>query len=361
MQKIEFMSLIDVLVIGGGAAGLATARQLHSAGLSPVVVETSDRPGGSWRAYYESLTLFSPRRHSALPGLAFPGPPKGYPTRDEVVAYLDLYARQTQVPVLTDSRVIRLLKTSWGFSAELADGRTLQARSVVAATGGFGSPNRPVFRGEEHFQGRVLHSADYRTPWTFAGEGVLVVGGGNTAIQIATELAVHTADIWLASRSPLRFLPQRLLGADLHDGLKHTGLDKTRLLSDQGVPIIDDGRYRRALRRNRPARLPLFDRFTPTGVQWADGVRRDFDTVIYATGYRPSVDFLETVPGALNEAGRPLQRSGVARDVAGLYFVGLPLQRNFASATLRGFGPDAAWIARAIIKARRAEAAGPSR
>lgn len=348
---------IDVLVVGGGAAGLATARQLHAAGLSPVVVEASDRPGGSWSRYYDSLTLFSPRRYSALPGLAFPGPPASYPDRDEVVAYLDAYARQTPAPILTGAGVIQLQQTPWGFEAELADGQALQARSVVAATGGFGTPNRPSLPGEDIFQGQVLHSADYRRPEVFVGERVMVVGGGNTAIQIAAELSSHAAETWLASRAPLRFLPQRLLGADLHDWLRHTGLDRTRLLSDQGVPIIDDGRYRRALRQKRPDPLPLFERFTPNGAEWADGVRQDFDVVIYATGYRPGVDFLRNIPGALDPSGRPRQLSGVARDVAGLYFVGLPLQRNFASATLRGFGPDAAWVARAIKKARRSEPA----
>ncbi len=355
MRKFSLAStdFADVLIIGGGPAGLAMAHRLERDGLEAVIVEASDQPGGSWPLYYDSLKLFSPRRWSALPGLAFPGDPKTYPSRDEVVAYLARYAGRLATPILTGRRVASLRRRASAFEAEMENGDRFRANHVVVATGGFTTPNWPEIANASAFEGRILHSADYRAPHAHAGERIGVVGGGNTAVQIAVELADH-AEVVLLSRKPLRFLPQTLLGLDLHDWLRLTGLDRGRFLSDSGVPVIDDGRYRRALAASRPPRLPMFDSYNADGIVWTSGARRRLDTVIYATGYRPGVGFLTNTTGALLANGLPDQRQGRANRVPNLYFAGLPLQRNFASATLRGFGPDADWIARSILKGRRA-------
>lgn len=349
LDNLTSTGFADVLIIGGGPAGLAMAHRLESSGVEAVIVEASDRPGGSWASYYDSLTLFSPRRWSALPGQVFPGDPKTHPSRDEVVDYLADYAGRLMTPILTGRRVVSLRRRGSAFEAEVENGDIIHANHVVVATGGFSTPNRPKIANASAFKGSILHSAEYRAPHAFAGQRIGVVGGGNTAVQIAVELADH-ADVVLLSRQPLRFLPQSLLGLDLHDWLRFTGLDRGRFLSDSGVPVIDDGRYRRALAAARPPRLPMFDRYEINGVVWNSGARRPLDTVIYATGYHPGVGFLADTTGALMANGAPDQRQGRANHVPNLYFVGLPLQRNFASATLRGFGPDADWVARSILK-----------
>ena len=174
----------------------------------------------------------------------------------------------------------------------------------------------------------------------------MVVGGGNSAVQIAHELA-GVAETTLATRAPLRFEPQTILGRDVHFWLSVSGLDRLPLgrffdVSEPGA-VVDDGTYAAAVRAGRPDRRPVFSRFTEGGVVWDDGTEEAVDAVVLATGYRPNLDYLRPL-GVLREDGRPYQRAGIARSVPGLYFVGIPFQTSFASATLRGVGPDAALV-----------------
>lgn len=340
------VDVLDALVVGGGQAGLAAGYHLKRADLSFAILEAGGEPGGSWPGYYDSLRLFSPARYSGLPGLPFQGPSNRYPTRDEVVAYLSGYAEAFDLPVLVGERVVRAERADSGFRLLTEDGGDHWARALISATGPFARPHRPRFSGQERFGGKILHAADYRDPEPFRGKRVLVVGAGNSAVQIAHELAA-VADVSLATRAPIRFRPQVILGRDIHFWLRATGLDRLPLgrLLDVSEPagVLDDGTYAAAVAAGRPDRRPMFSRFTERGVVWADGEEEAVDAVLLATGYRPNLGYLEPL-SALRADGRPDQRAGLSRAVPGLYFVGLPFQTSFASATLRGVGPDAALV-----------------
>ncbi|MEU7901593.1 NAD(P)/FAD-dependent oxidoreductase [Actinoplanes sp. NPDC049118] len=345
------MTLADVVVIGGGQAGLATAQAALAWGWRPVVLDASGGAGGSWPRYYDSLTLFSPARFSSLPGMAFPGDPQRYPVRDEVVAYLDAYARRLDADVRRNERVDRVAEEDGGFAVSTSSGSVVRARMVVAASGGFSRPYRPALPGLDTFTGTVLHSAQYRQPAPFAGRRVVVVGGGNSAVQIAVELA-QVATVSISTRDRLRWQRQRVLGRDFHWWLAHTGLDTSALgprLVQGGVPVIDDGRYRTAVRAGTPDHRPLFTRLDGDGVVWADGTRERVDAVILATGFRPDLPFLDDT-AALGDAGAPLHHGGVSSTVPGLGYVGLERQRSFASATLRGVGRDATHVLKALAR-----------
>ncbi|MFD5619099.1 flavin-containing monooxygenase [Streptomyces yangpuensis] len=348
------MEHVEAVVIGGGQSGLATAHALAGAGLKPVVLEASDRAAGSWPHYYDGLTLFSPARFSALPGLSFGGDPDRYPQRDEVVAYLTAYAARLQADIRTGHRVIAVEADGAGYTVELEGGGQLRTRAVVAASGSFGRPHRPDLPGLGAFAGQVLHAADYRSPAPFAGQRVVVVGAGNSAVQIAAELA-HESRTTLATRAPVTFTRQRLLGKDLHFWLTRTGLDAAplgRLLrTPPATPVLDDGRYRAALTARTartPDRRPMFSRLTDDRVTWADGTTERLDALILATGYRPHLPYLAGLGGVLDPAGRPRHRGGTSPTRPGLEFVGLEWQRSLSSNTLRGVGRDAARAARRI-------------
>ncbi len=324
------------------------------------MAEAGAEPVGSWPGFYDSLTLFSPARHSALPGMGFDGDPGRYLPRDEVVDYLRRYAARLDADIRTRTPVTSILMQGNRFVASAGDGE-VHARRVVSATGAFTQPYRPMLPGLETFTGTVLHSAEYRAPVPFVDRQVMVVGGGNSAVQIATELA-SVATVTLTSRRSLRLLPQRPLGRDIHDWLAWTGLGHgraSRLLARDGAAALDDGRHRAALRAGNPRWRPLFERIDGDHVMWPDGSKDSVQAIVLATGYRPEVSHLQDLRGALDNAGLPVHRHGVSTTVPGLGFVGLEWQRGFASATLRGVGPDAAYVlASPAMRSLRGRSAG---
>lgn len=348
------MNDIDALVIGGGQAGLATAHALCTAGTAPVVLEAGEEPVGSWPSYYDSLTLFSPARYSALPGMALSGDPDHYPHRDEVIDYLRRYAMSLDVDIRTGYRVETVRADGAGFRVRMADGTELRTGLVVAATGAFGRPHRPALPGLEAFTGTVLHAADYREPTRFAGQRVVVVGAGNSAVQIGAELAAH-ATVTLATRTPVKIVPQRPLGRDVHFWSKVTGIDAAPighwLRTPPHPPVLDLGRYRSALATGRPDQRRVFTAVDGTQVTWPDGTREHVDTIVLATGYRPDLAYLDSLD-TLNADGTPRQRRGLSTTHPGLGYVGLEWQRSLASATLRGVGRDARYVVRHLLTRR---------
>lgn len=352
------MEHADVVVVGGGQSGLAAAHALRGHGLTPVILEASEEATGSWRWYYESLTLFSPARYSSLPGLAFGGDGDRYPHRDEVVAYLRRYADHLGAEIRTGHRVLAVHKHPAGLRLEMDNGAQLTARGVVAATGSFGSPYRPALPGLDTFTGTLLHAAEYGTSAPFTAQRVLVIGSGNTAVQVGVELAT-TARVTLASRTPVRWAKQRPLGGrDLHYWLAVSGLDTAPLGRFVRRPptqrVIDDGHYRAAVEAGAPDRQPMIVGIEGSKVTWDDGGVEDVDAIVLATGYRPDLDYL-TPLGALSEQGIPLHRDGTSLVDPAVAFVGLEWQRSLSSASLRGVGRDAQRIARrlSVYLARR--------
>ncbi|MDG4786682.1 NAD(P)-binding domain-containing protein [Micromonospora sp. WMMD1102] len=316
-------------------------------GLRPLILEAGDRTTGSWSHYYDSLTLFSPARYSGMPDLPFPGDPDRYPGRDEVVAYLQRYAPALGVEIHTGVRVEAVQRgRGAGFVVRTADGRHVEAAGVVAASGSFGNPYLPVLPGQEDVGGEVLHVAAYRDPKPFIGRRVVVVGGGNSAVQVGYELA-EVAAVTLATRQPVRFVPQVFLGRDLHHWLDVTRFDAlpqawlARLVDR--TPVLDTGAYRAAMTDGLFTRRPVFTAFTPEGVQWPDGTSEAVDAVIFATGYRPHLDYLRPL-GALDPSGSPRHTAGVSTTHPGLAYVGLEFQRSFSSNTLRGVARDAEYV-----------------
>ena len=147
--------VVDTLVIGAGQAGLAAGYQLQRAGHSFTILEAAAQSGGSWPHYYDSLKLFSPARFSSLPGLRFPGDGERYPARDEVIAYLREYAAHFQLPIVTGARVAHVGRDDNLFTVQTDDGRTFQARSLIAATGAFHRPYLPVLPSQAAFRGNT--------------------------------------------------------------------------------------------------------------------------------------------------------------------------------------------------------------
>ena len=338
----------DTIVVGGGQAGLTMGYRLNQYGLQYLILNAGDEPTGSWPNYYDSLVLFSPVEYSSLPGLPFPGDPEHYPKRDEVTAYLKEYAGHFDLPVINNTRVSNIKQEGALFRIMTVNDESFLSRTVVAATGSFGYPYIPPIKGQEKFKGKAFHAFSYKNPEPYKNQCIIVVGGGNTGVQVGVELA-EVADVTLAVKSRIRYVPQRILGKDFHFWARVTGLDRLRWIKDQGTPVLDTGKYKAAVKSGRPGVKKMFTEFTASGVIWSDGKTKPIDTVIFATGYRPNLDYLKELgaSGPMNKNG---SRFGVSKRVPGLYYIGFSGQRNFASAAVRGVGPDSAYVVKYLLR-----------
>jgi putative flavoprotein involved in K+ transport len=339
---------VDVAVVGGGQAGLAVGYHLAQQARRFVILEAAGEVGAAWRERWDSLRLFTPVRHDSLPGLAFPGDPDTYPSRDEVVAYLEDYVRRFGLPVELDSRVLVVRGNDGGFELDLAH-RSYEADQVVIATGPFQVPFTPPVAAGLDPAVTQLHSTAYRRPDQLPEGTVAVVGGGNTGYQIAEEL-VRTREVHLAIGSRQTPLPQRVLGRDLFGYLQRLGVITksvdTRLgrrMKERGETLIGS-----SPRRARERGVHLRPRVTGAAgstLEFADGTRQDVRAVIWATGFRPDHSFVQ-LP-VLDGEGRPVHRRGVT-DTPGLYFIGLPFLHSRGSALLGWVKEDARHIAERI-------------
>ncbi|MEV4709317.1 NAD(P)/FAD-dependent oxidoreductase [Actinoplanes sp. NPDC049316] len=336
---------VHTVVVGGGQAGLATGYHLRRAGIDCAVLDAHPRVGDAWRRRWDSLTLFTPRRYDALPGLAFPGDPDGHPGKDEVADYLAGYAEHFALPVHTGCSVTALRADGdGGFIADTTTGQWT-ARQVVVAGGAFHTPSVPAFGDRLAPSVVQVHSAAYRNPARIPDGDVVVVGAGNTGVQIAAELAAYGRRVTLACAQLGPALPQRLLGRDIFWWFSRLG---TMGLSGQrGIgarirarnPII--GTDVQALMRmvRRTGRVVGAE---ANALVAEDGTRHPAAAVVWATGFRPSYPWLR-VP-VLDDRGAPVHCGGVT-DWPGLSFVGLPWQRTRGSAVLGWVGRDAEVIA----------------
>ncbi|OKH99133.1 pyridine nucleotide-disulfide oxidoreductase [Streptomyces sp. CB02923] len=334
----------EVVVAGAGQAGLAAAFHLRRVGYVPdrdvVVLDHSPRPGGAWQFRWPTLTYGKVHGMHALPGMELTGADPDRPSSEVIGAYFDTYERTFGLRVHrpVDVRSVRdgadgrlLVETSEG---------TYATRALVNATGTWDRPFWPRFPGQEIFRGRQLHSSAYRGPQDFAGQRVIVVGGGTSAVQQLLEIAdVAAATTWVTRRPPLfhegPFDEQRgrAAVAQVEERVRE-GLPPQSVVSVTGLPItaVPQGRTSHAgpltpsealwLARRQGAlvRHPMFDRLTETGARWPDGARddgvtsADADTILYATGFRPALDHL--APLHLREPGGGIRLDGTrtARD-----------------------------------------------
>jgi putative flavoprotein involved in K+ transport len=339
----------DVVVIGGGQAGLAIGYFLSQQRRRFTILEAADQPAAAWRERWDSLKLFTPVRRDSLPGRAFPGEPDSYPTRDEVVAYLEDYARHFELPVELDSRAAAVRCSDAGFEVELAD-RRYTTDQVVIATGPFQVPFTPPVASGLAGDVMQLHSTGYRRPEQLPDGPVVVVGGGNTGYQIAEEL-VRSREVHLAIGARQAPLPQRILGRDLFGYLERLGLMAKTVDSRLAQRLKDrETLIGSSPRRARKQGIRLRARVTGAEgatLRFADGSQQAVSAVIWATGFRLDHSFVQAP--VFDADGRLEHRRGVT-SVPGLYFLGLPWQYTRGSALLGWVQNDAQYVAERIAE-----------
>ena len=342
----------DAIIIGAGPAGLACAVTMRAAGLNAAVLDKAGTVGSAWRRHYDRFHLHTDRRHSGLPGLAMPQNYPAYPSRAQMVDYLESYAVRFDVRPAFNTTVSRVRREAAQWRVETTREQP-SAPVIVIATGIADTPYRPAWPGSDSYRGRLIHSSDYRNPQAFAGKRALVVGFGNSGGEIALDLANAGVDTALAVRGPVQILPRDLLGFPILSwailqqslparfvdtinapilrlavgsieklGLQRAAKGPRQMIEEDGrVPLIDIG----TLAKIRDGSIKIrggIDRFTPDGVVFADGREEKFGAVVLATGFRCDLrQLIPDVNGVLDEHGMP-RVTGQASAAPGLYFCG---------------------------------------
>ncbi|MFB7170616.1 ArsO family NAD(P)H-dependent flavin-containing monooxygenase [Streptomyces sp. NPDC056254] len=341
----------DVVVIGGGQAGLAAGYHLRRLGIEYVVLDAQPTPGGAWQHMWDSLRLFSPAAYSSLPGRLMPlqeGQP--YPDAGHVAAYLANYEKRYHLPVRHGVQV-QVVRDEGRLLRVETDTGIWRARTVISATGTWTRPFLPAVEGRREFTGRQLHTVHYAGPAEFAGRRVIVVGGGNSGAQIAADLTGHAEVTWVTRRPP-RYLADDVDGRVLFDAAtaRRRALDEGRP-DTGGVASLGDIVPVPPVRAARDAGLltarPMFTALTPTGPQWADGTRQDADAIIWCTGFRSALAHLASLR-LRGTRGHVATAGTRAADDPRLHFLGYGDWTGPASATLIGVGRTAREAAREI-------------
>ncbi|WP_428956394.1 NAD(P)-binding domain-containing protein [Streptomyces sp. cg35] len=307
---------VDVVVIGAGQAGLSAAHHLRRVGFEPerdfVVLDHAPRPGGAWQFRWPSLTYGKVHGMHALPGLELTGADPARPSSEVIAEYFDTYEKTFGLRVRRPVEVRRVREGGGGrLLVETSDG-AWSTRALINATGTWDRPFWPRYPGQETFRGRQLHTAQYPGPEQFAGQRVVVVGGGASGTQHLMEIAPYAAETtWVTRRPPVfRDGPfdenwGRSAVAMVEDRVRQ-GLTPLSVVSVTGLPVNDAIREARA--NGVLDRLPMFDRITPTGVAWDDGREVAADVILWATGFRAAIDHL--APLKLREPGGGIRMEG---------------------------------------------------
>jgi putative flavoprotein involved in K+ transport len=346
------METRDLVIVGAGAAGLATGALLRRAGIEPLIVEAGPEPGAAWRERYDRLHLHTPRLLSGLPERRIPRRFGRWVARDDLIEYFREYAAAEQLDVRTGTRVERIERDGDGWRVDTAAG-AITARDVIVATGFNTRPFMPDWPGRESFTGELVHSTAYRNPGPYEGRDMLVIGVGNSGAEIATDVAEGGAS---RTRLSVRTVPQilrratagipaQLIGIAIRKippgwvdpiskaqrrlsipDLAAQGLPRpevgvrTSFITTGTTPVLDVGIVD-AVRHGRVEIVAAVEGFDGAEVLLADGSRIAPDAVIAATGFRPGLDELVGHLDVLDRRGFPTATDGKPV-LPGLWFVG---------------------------------------
>jgi cation diffusion facilitator CzcD-associated flavoprotein CzcO len=367
---------VVVAVVGAGPGGLGAAGLLTRAGHRTVLLERGPDVAWKWRNSYDRLRINTSTLTSYLPGMRFPRGTGLWPTRDALVSYYDCYVEKFGVEVRTGTDVKRVERDgNWHLTTSSGN---IRSRAVVIATGRDGTPVIPEWPGRDRFRGVLIHAAQYRNAKPFAGLRVLVVGVGNSASDIAVDLAIGGARVAVALRTPPHVIRRSVLGVpnDLlqvatrrvptklvdamaegirrrsYGDLERLGLGrppvgvKTYVRTQARVPTIDSGQFSAAVRARSVEIVSGLVELTDRGVRLADGSTREVDAIVAATGYRPALEGLIGHLDVLDERGWPTWAPSIGHDEhPGLFTVGFgdPSRGN-----LRGLRLDARRVTREV-------------
>ena len=291
---------VDIIVIGAGQAGLSAAYHLKREGVEPgkgfVVLDDEFGPGGAWQHRWDSLTLSNVNGINDLPGMGFADAVNTKDTELQaniaIPKYYEHYEKTFELPIIRPVRVHEVTERNGRFIVR-TNGVQFSARGIINATGTWKTPHCPKYPGWQKFQGKQLHTGEYKGAEEFIRKHVIIVGGGISAVQLLGEISEVTQTTWVARRSPdfrkYEFTPE--MGREavaLVEQRVTEGLPPKSVVSVTGLPITPA--IERMLKKGTLDRKPMFEEITETGVRWEDGSTLNADVIFWNTGFRHSLD-----------------------------------------------------------------------
>ncbi|MEU6740201.1 flavin-containing monooxygenase [Streptosporangium sandarakinum] len=344
--------------------------------IDPVILEQGDTVGTSWRHRHQDLRLNTIRWLSGLPGLRIPGRAGRWVARDDYIDYLERFTRHARLHVRCGVQARRIDPVAGGWQVT-TDAGHYRGRHVIVATGHDRVPRVPDWPGRAGFQRPIRHVATLRRAADLAGARVLLVGAGNSGVEIAGHLVdAGVRQLWMSMRTPPTILPRQPYGVPLRPltlplrlvpepirdrltravahhafgDLRAHGLPAPRQgpferMRTAGVTIAIDQGFVGHLTAGRLRVVTVVDHLDGPDVVLRDGTRLRPDVVLAATGYDPGLTDLVGHLGVLDRDGRPSRDAGGHRPTTGLWFIGY---RPAIEGSLRRFPIEARRIARAI-------------
>jgi putative flavoprotein involved in K+ transport len=348
----------DVIVIGGGQAGLSVGYHLKQRGVRFAILDGNARVGDAWRKRWDSLKLFSPAWLDNLDGMPFPLPRNAFPTKDQMADYLESYAEHFELPVRSNTQVERLSRKDGLFTIKTSHGE-LVAKQVVIAMASFQNKKVPAFASELKREITQLHSSEYKNTSQLQSGSVLVVGCGNSGAEIAHEVSrSHKVLMTAKKNDEVPFDGASFLGRWVFLGLlmrvvfhrvltirTKLGRNARPMMMTKATPLI---RTRAAdLARDGVERAGTRITGVKDGLPVTDDGRAlEVSNIVWCTGFESAQSWI-ALP-IFDADGWPRHEAGVVTEAPGLYFVGLPFLYSMSSAMVHGVGRDAARISDAI-------------
>jgi cation diffusion facilitator CzcD-associated flavoprotein CzcO len=344
----------SVVVIGAGQAGLAVSFYLQRLGLVPakdfVVLDRGPGTGGAWQLRWEALRIGSAHRINDLPGmdaleLSFENADRSLPAKDVVADFYRRYEEFYELQVRRPANVTSVFNRGTGLVVGYHDSSVQSAKEIVTqivvnATGTWGSPFIPWYPGLNDFAGRHVHTTDYHSAEDFAGQSVVVVGGGTSAIGFLLELENVASQLTWVSRRPIEFLNEGELNLEagaaavaMQDEAARAGRALPSIVSGTGVPRTR--RIQSAIDRGLLDAKPMFSSIEPDGVRWEDGTFQPADAILWATGFRPELRHLAPLKLREKEGGVTVGQGSSWKDPR-IFFAGYGPQASTIGANRAG-------------------------
>lgn len=328
------------IVIGAGQSGLVASYELKRRGIDHLVLDANSAPGGAWQHRWDSLTMNDVHRVAELPGTRAPGASSAR-SNQAIPQYFANYEKEFELPIVRPVKVISVHNAAENprVLEVQSDQETWRTQTVVSASGTWTHPFLPYYHGVEKFKGLQIHTAGYTSADIFTGKKVLVVGGGASAVQLIGEVAHTAKEVLWATRSEPRWRTGEIDGlasVTWVESRTTQGLPPSSVVTSTGLALRPQEEFAQKLGIYE-RRLPMFEELTEHGAKWSDGTVREFDAIIWATGFRYAFDYLAPLKLRSEHGGIALQ--SVKHNVQGATTAVKDARIKFV-----GYGPSASTV-----------------